>query len=744
MAIGEMIVRIVGDNVEFDRAIDKSDDKLTAFGDKAIKVGKSLTLFVTTPLLGLAAAAVKSSATMESLEASFTTMLGSATKATKLMTDLKKMAAVTPFEATDLAAASKTLLQFGVANEKLLPTLKMLGDVSGGNNQRFNSMALVFGQIQSAGRLMGQDLLQLINAGFNPLQEISKKTGETMAELKARMEKGGVSAIEVSDAFKTATAAGGLFFKGMETASKTLDGLISTMKDDLATFGRSMVDQFMPMIKEAVKDVSALAQALTRMDEGTRSAVLVVAGLAAGLGPLIFGLGVATKAVATFKLGLELLGKNPQILVLVGLVTATLLVANAFKQAKIESDAYAASQKRRATLEEALLLMSKAQIRIDADDRILKKARIDSGNKLLTMEQALTDEGYKQHQQDLQTISSKQKIVNAYDNEKIAADDASEAAARAAQAEADNIKITVKSTEAHENLRGGIQGKVEWQEISTILMEGRQRRAEEASLFNVEETIVAVEALGEAYKEATPLGNGLFESLLPKIVENNDKWKQQRDNMFLFLDMLPKVTQIYNDFAKNQIDQITAVSDADLAANEKRFKDGLISQNEYEANKAAITKKAAQDAYAVNLATFQANQRLQAGQAIIDTASAIIGFLARPGGFAGVGLSVMAGILGAAQLGVIAGQQPPAPPAFADGGIVMPSTGGTLAQVAEAGQPEVIFPLDELNRFLGGGSGGGGGGDIHLQVNLDSRPFLDTIFPATRNRRVLISAGAVV
>jgi hypothetical protein len=213
-----------------------------------------------------------------------------------------------------------------------------------------------------------------------------------MAELKGRMEKGGVSAVEVADAFKTATAAGGLFFKGMETASKTLDGLISTMKDDLATFGRSMVDQFMPMIKDAVKEVSALAQALTRMDQGTRSTVLVVAGLAAGMGPLIFGLGAATKAVATFKLGLELLGKNPQILVLVGLVTATLLVANAFKQAKIESDAYAASQKRRATLEEALLLTAAAQARIDTAKRSLNQGRIETGNKLLTMQEALHGE----------------------------------------------------------------------------------------------------------------------------------------------------------------------------------------------------------------------------------------------------------------------------------------------------------------------------------------------------------------
>jgi hypothetical protein len=84
-------------------------------------------------------------------------------------------------------------------------------------------------------------------------------------------------------------------------------------------------------------------------------------------------------------------------------------------------------------------------------------------------------------------------------------------------------------------------------------------------------------------------------------------------------------------------------------------------------------------------------------------------------------------------------------PTLGLGGIVMPSTGGTLTRVAEAGQPEVVFPLTELERFLSGGSAGSTeSGNINLVVNLDSKPFLDTVFPATKNRTVLISAGAVV
>ena len=100
----------------------------------------------------------------------------------------------------------------------------MLGDVSQGNKERFDSLTLAFAQVGSAGKLSGQDLLQFVNAGFNPLNEISKMTGESMAELKERMSAGGVSAEEVAEAFKHATSEGGQFYQAMEHRAKPLTG----------------------------------------------------------------------------------------------------------------------------------------------------------------------------------------------------------------------------------------------------------------------------------------------------------------------------------------------------------------------------------------------------------------------------------------------------------------------------------------------------------------------------------------
>ena len=163
-------------------------------------------------------------------------MLGSSEAALAKIAELKEFAAKTPFEMTDLANATKVMLGFGISEDKASDMLKVLGDISQGDSQKLSALTLSFSQMSSAGKLMGQDLLQMINAGFNPLNEISKKTGESMAEVKARMEKGAISAEEVTEAFKSATAEGGLFYGSMEKQSQTFNGQLSTLKDNAMSF----------------------------------------------------------------------------------------------------------------------------------------------------------------------------------------------------------------------------------------------------------------------------------------------------------------------------------------------------------------------------------------------------------------------------------------------------------------------------------------------------------------------------
>lgn len=119
--------------------------------------------------------AVKQAGEMEMLRTSLDTLTGSAEKGAKVFSDLNSFAAKTPFETGDLAKATQTMLAFGITSEKVMPNLQMLGDISMGNAEKLSGLSLAFSQVQSTGRLMGQDLLQMINQGFNPLTIISQK-----------------------------------------------------------------------------------------------------------------------------------------------------------------------------------------------------------------------------------------------------------------------------------------------------------------------------------------------------------------------------------------------------------------------------------------------------------------------------------------------------------------------------------------------------------------------------------------
>ena len=200
----------------------------------------------------LAKTGIEAAMTIEGLTTDFEVMTGSAEKAEKVLAQIADFAAKTPFDKIGLSGAAKTLMAFGLESEKVLPTLKMLGDVSLGDQNKLNGLALVFGQIQSTGKLMGQDLLQLINQGFNPLTEISKKTGISVSELKDAMAEGAISADMVTLAFQSATSAGGLFYKGLEKRSETLEGKISTLKDNFVTALQNMAEAFLPLLKSGV------------------------------------------------------------------------------------------------------------------------------------------------------------------------------------------------------------------------------------------------------------------------------------------------------------------------------------------------------------------------------------------------------------------------------------------------------------------------------------------------------------
>lgn len=191
-------------------------------------------------------------ASMEQNKIGFEVLLGSAQKAKLMLGQIIAYANTNQYENVGLIKNAKTLLAFGTSAEKILPSLRTLGDIAMGDSQRLESLTLAYAQMTAAGRLQGNDLLQMVNAGFNPLQELHLMTGKSLKYYRDQMEKGQISTAMIEQAFQHATSSGGKFFNMMDRMSQTTTGkyeiMVGTFKQTVATIGERLlptVNQFL-------------------------------------------------------------------------------------------------------------------------------------------------------------------------------------------------------------------------------------------------------------------------------------------------------------------------------------------------------------------------------------------------------------------------------------------------------------------------------------------------------------------
>lgn len=168
----------------------------------------------------------------QQMNASIETMIGKR-KGEKLNAELQEFAKISPLEFAPTVSTAQMMLGFGIDAEKVPRYLQAIGDIAMGDTRRFQSLSLAFSQMSAAGKLMGQDLMQMVNAGFQPLQVISEKTGKSIGALKEEMSQGKISAEMVQQAFLDATSDGGKYYKMSETASKTIPGAIAKLNDSM-------------------------------------------------------------------------------------------------------------------------------------------------------------------------------------------------------------------------------------------------------------------------------------------------------------------------------------------------------------------------------------------------------------------------------------------------------------------------------------------------------------------------------
>lgn len=238
--------KITGDSSGYQKAIKEADQATDNFQENTsslssrlaggLKKGLSITAGaiagVTTALGAGTVAGVKYNATIEQYQTSFEVMTGSAEKAAEVVDRLKKLGAETPFEMPQLAEVTQLLMNYGFTADEAIDRMQMLGDISQGSADKMQRIATAYGQMSSAGKVQLEDVKQMIEAGFNPLQEISESTGESMQSLYDRISSGTLAVDEITASMQRATSEGGKYYQSMEKQSQTISGMISTLKDN--------------------------------------------------------------------------------------------------------------------------------------------------------------------------------------------------------------------------------------------------------------------------------------------------------------------------------------------------------------------------------------------------------------------------------------------------------------------------------------------------------------------------------
>ncbi|MBD5278929.1 MAG: tape measure protein [Bacteroides sp.] len=241
--------------------------------------------FSATKAIQLARECINVRSEVQDLEKSFSVLLKSEDKAGKLIKEIRQFAATTPMDMSDLAKGAQTMLSFNIEGSKIMPLLKSIGDISKGDANNFSSLSLAFSQMSATGKLMGQDLMQMINAGFNPLMEISRKTGKSIGDLKEEMEKGKISVDMVTEAFISATAEGGQFHgmlasqaSGLKGSFAYLRGAIADMMSDIGGSMEGVTVDAVNMGAELVKNYKDIAEAIAVLATmyGTYKAAVVL------------------------------------------------------------------------------------------------------------------------------------------------------------------------------------------------------------------------------------------------------------------------------------------------------------------------------------------------------------------------------------------------------------------------------------------------------------------------------------
>lgn len=191
---------------------------------------------------------------MTSAKMSFETMTGSAEKAQVMLDKMKDFAAKTPFEFPELVQASQRLMAMGFEAEKVIPIMTSVGDAvgtMGGSAEMVQRVVIALGQMRAKGKVSAEEMMQITETGIPAWEMLATTIGVSVPDAMELARKGQLDVDETITAI--VDGMGEKYAGGMEKQSKTINGLMSTLKDNISFALAAIVEPFMPFMKKTVE-----------------------------------------------------------------------------------------------------------------------------------------------------------------------------------------------------------------------------------------------------------------------------------------------------------------------------------------------------------------------------------------------------------------------------------------------------------------------------------------------------------
>ena len=313
--LGDLVVRIGADTRDLNKSLGKVQRKMRSMTSNFTALGQQMTRSITVPILGIGAMAIKSAADLEKMEVSFISLTGGAKQAADMMKQLNEFTANTPFQIDAVATSARQLIASGTKISEVNEQLQFLGDIAATTGQPINEIAAIFSKVNAKGKVELESLNQLAERGIPIFKALSDATGLLPSELGA----GRVSVEQFNATLKSFNEEGGLAEGAMDKLSKTATGKFSTALDNLKLAGASLAEDLLPAVNNILDSVIDLAKGFTKLSDKAKNNIIVIASLAASLGPLLL---LLPRIVTGVKLiGLAFVTSMPHI------VAATVAIA---------------------------------------------------------------------------------------------------------------------------------------------------------------------------------------------------------------------------------------------------------------------------------------------------------------------------------------------------------------------------------------------------------------------------------